>query len=405
MRRPVLPLLFGLLSVAAFPAPAAEARDEDFPKTEPVAAGIDVKALDRLRRWSELMDSDAVVVIKDGKLVVNWTFDKKTGPIEAMSATKSIVGLAVGRLIDDGRIKSLDQPVYEFYPEWNQGKKARITIRHLLNHTSGIQAFLNTAEIYASPDYIQLALAAEFSDDPGSKFAYNNKAVNLLAGIVEKSSGKRMDRYIGETIFKPMGITDFSWSLDRSGNPQAMAGLQIKALDLAKIGQMMLDRGCGKVGESSAKSGLSSRRSRARISILRCGLLWWITAQESLIADDAFVNELKTYGPEEATLEALRALKPLPDSQFWPQVSAVLAKDKILMTKLGEIDRRARQGMSPPPKRVVTGRPFGFMALGYLGNTWLSFPNERLIAVRQYRSPAEPDHKDKAKPNREPKVD
>ena len=78
-----------------------------------------------------------------------------------MSATKSIVSLAIGRLIDSGKITSLDQPVSDFYPEWKQGRKKLITVRHLLNHTSGIQNPPITTEIYASPDFVQLALAAE----------------------------------------------------------------------------------------------------------------------------------------------------------------------------------------------------------------------------------------------------
>ena len=90
-------------------------KDVDFPKAEPGAVGIDLVALERLKKRAEQTDSDVVVVVKDGKLVADWTFGKDRGPIHAMSATKSVVGLAVGRLIDDGKITSLDQPVCEFY--------------------------------------------------------------------------------------------------------------------------------------------------------------------------------------------------------------------------------------------------------------------------------------------------
>ena len=60
--------------------------------------------------------------------MANWDFGREHGLIEAISATKSIVNLAIGRLIDQGKIKSIDQPVHEFFPEWNQRRKKLVTI-------------------------------------------------------------------------------------------------------------------------------------------------------------------------------------------------------------------------------------------------------------------------------------
>ena len=85
-----------------------------------------------------------------------------------------------------------------------------------------------------------------------------------------------MDIYIGEEIFKPMGITDFTWSLDPAGNPHGMAGLQIRAVDLVKIGQMMLDggswRGTRVVSEEWVRL---STGEPGRPHDPTCGLLWW----------------------------------------------------------------------------------------------------------------------------------
>ena len=210
-----------------------------------------------------------MVIIKDGKLVADWDFGQKRQPIEAMSATKSIVSLAIGRLIDAGKIKSVDQPVCDFYPEWKQGRKRSITIRHLLSQTSGLQNLPTTMpEIYPSPDFVQLALAAELSDDPGSKFSYNNKATNLLAGVVKRASGMRMDQYLGKEIFEPLGITDVSWDLDQAGNPHGMAGLDIRAIDLAKIGQMMLDEGSWNGKQILSKEWVRKSIAPAKSSIL-----------------------------------------------------------------------------------------------------------------------------------------
>ena len=79
--------------------------------------------------------------------------------------------------------------------EYYAGKKALVTIKHLLNHTSGMQDVAKAGiEVESSKDVVKLALAAELSDEPGTHFYYNNKGVNLLVGIVERASGKWIAR-------------------------------------------------------------------------------------------------------------------------------------------------------------------------------------------------------------------
>ncbi len=160
-----------------------------------------------------------------------------------MSAAKSLVNLAIGRLVDEGKIKSLEPTVSDIFLDVEPGPQTAHAIRHLLNHTSGLEDKPTTGEIYASPDYVQFALAADVVSDPGARFFYSNKATNLLAGVVRRASGRPLDKYVQREIFSPLGIIDFTWSKDDAGNPHGMAGLHITAVDLAKIGQLMLDEG------------------------------------------------------------------------------------------------------------------------------------------------------------------
>jgi CubicO group peptidase (beta-lactamase class C family) len=207
------------------------------------AAAVDAERLEDLRRAAEAANSDAVVVYRDGELVAEWYFDKERGPIEAMSVVKSLVAVGIGRLVTLGKLE-LDQPVHTLFPEWKQGRKQHITVRHILTHTSGLQNEPNAGlEIYPAPDALQLALAAELSHDPGEHFAYNNKAVNLLSGIIERAYGERMDRFFERELFAQMGIDEAGWYYDRAGRPHAMAGIRLHARDLAKFGQLVLDRG------------------------------------------------------------------------------------------------------------------------------------------------------------------
>lgn len=110
--------------------------------------------------------------------------------------------------------------------------------------TSGVQNYPHTGiEIYPSPDFVKLALAAELSERPGEVYRYNNKSLNLVAGIFQHVTGKRMDSYIGERLFKPLGILDYRWSLDPSGNPHMMSGCQIKPHDFVKLGMLVANEG------------------------------------------------------------------------------------------------------------------------------------------------------------------
>lgn len=248
------------------------------PVSSPRVEGIDRMRLETLVDEARLADSDALVVLRNGKLVGEWYFEKERGPIQTMSATKSIVSMAIGHLIDSGSIDSLDQLVADFYPEWRQGRKRDVTIRHLLNHTSGLQNVPNAGEeIYPAPDAIKLALAAELSYEPGTHFSYNNKAVNLLGGVVERASGEPLDVFVRDVLLVPLCIEEgTSWYKDESGVPHAMAGLEIDAIGLAALGQLMLDRGMWK-GErllSEEWVDLSTRPSQEFMP--NAGLLWWL---------------------------------------------------------------------------------------------------------------------------------
>ena len=368
------------------PKTAQEIDAGAFPRGEPAKLGINALALEKLRKRAEEAGSDAVVILKDGHLIADWDFGRKRGTIEAMSATKSIVSLAIGRLIDAGKIKSVDQPVCEIYPEWKQGRKKLITLRHLLSQTSGLQNVRMTpVEIYPSPDFVQLALAAELSDEPGSKFSYNNKAVNLLAGVVQRASGMRMDKYLGKEIFEPLGIKDFSWTLDSAGNPHGMSGLQIRAIDLAKIGQMMLDEGAWKGKQILSKDWVGKSIAPSQDLYPSYGLLWWLHPEsESLAVDDAIVKHFKDRGMTKASLKKLEDLKgkPIEATKFWSTVGQIIRGDEVLKTKLAELNA----GL-PQLKPIVSGPVRSYEAQGYLGQYLIVIPRDRIVAVRQRRGP------------------
>lgn len=190
--------------------------------------------------------TSSLVVLHAGELVGEWQSGGARRPIEAMSVTKVALNLAVGRLLTLGKLDSLDVPVHEYFPDWTKGAYAKITVRHLLTHTSGLPPGVPTPEIYEAPDVVEYALGLPLDDEPGTVMRYNNNATNLLAGVVAEAAGMPIDEFLREDLFTTLGITDFRWMRDPAGNPHGMAGLRIHARDLARLGQLALDRGIWK---------------------------------------------------------------------------------------------------------------------------------------------------------------
>ncbi|WP_426702279.1 serine hydrolase domain-containing protein [Rhodanobacter sp. Col0626] len=344
------------------------------------------KALAQLLDGGKQSHSNAVLVLQDGhELGHYYPGDKAPGPIELMSVTKSVVALGIGQLLDQGRIKSLDQPVADFYPEWKQGRKKDITVRMLLEHTSGLQNFPRTdVEVYPAPDAIQLALAAELSSKPGSTASYNNKAVNLLAGIIEKASGQPMDVFFREGMFRTMGIHPGPWDKDKTGHPYAMAGLKLTAADLAKLGQLVLDHGRWQGRQLLSASFVDSMLAPASMEG-QCGLLWWRATQWMHFSPNpTSFAMLRERGVPEATVSKLENTLRNAHFDSVDAMQAGIAKALGPDAKSIMVDQLINRGIGPYRLfKVSQGPVVAYDGNGDGGQYVVVVPQAKLVAVRQ----------------------
>lgn len=351
--------------------------------------GVDRAKLLRLIERGRETHSDGLVVIQDGKILAEEYFGKPKGAVYLASAGKSLLALAIGKLLDEGKIKSLDQPVSDFYPEWLQGNKKLITIRMLMNHTSGIQNVANaTVEIERKNppvNAIKLALAAELSDKPGANWSYNNKAVGLLGGIIEKASGKKMESYFAESFYKPMDIRNYDWIRDEDGNPTAYGAFSLEPMDLAKFGLLMLGNGKYEGRQIVSESFVGEALKPSQTLFPAGGLLWWRYPKfsKSLIDDEKFA-ELRRAGVGE---DFLRKIEPLRNVDFQDNQTYFAAAEKALGKNWREQINKAFEGVTVTlRKRVFSDEIVAYYAAGFRGNYLIVIPKAKLVAVRVVRN-------------------
>jgi CubicO group peptidase (beta-lactamase class C family) len=214
------------------------------PRGDAYQLGLAPSALDDLLRDAEFTESEALIIVKGGRVVVERYFGHNNGLVELMSLTKSIVSLIIGCLIAEGTICSVDVPLFTWYPEWREGLKSEVTLRHILTHTSGLEHSVITATMAAqAANRVEYTRALRVVKKPGSEFSYNNEATQLLSGIVNIAAGMPLDVYVKKKLFDPLGISIWSWEKDRAGNVQASYGLSLSARDVARIGLLVLNEG------------------------------------------------------------------------------------------------------------------------------------------------------------------
>ncbi|WP_213955078.1 MULTISPECIES: serine hydrolase [unclassified Variovorax] len=170
------------------------------------------------------------------------------------SASKSVASLAVGIAIDQGLIRSINQPIFDFFPECADLRtpdKDRLQLLHALTMTMGltwVEATPATGEnndesrMHRAADPSRYVLGLAPTAPPGQEFFYNTGALTLVSAIVHKATGRPLDEFARTELFKPLGITDFEWSRVK-GDSDAGGGLRMRPRDMAKIGQLVLAGG------------------------------------------------------------------------------------------------------------------------------------------------------------------
>ncbi len=247
-----------------------------------------VPATDKLNTTHKKLQTVAFLVIKNDSIWHESYFDgyTNTSKSNSFSLAKSIVSAALGKAIMQGKIKSLDQKVTDFFPKL-KGKFAKeVTIGDLSSMASG----LSWEEKYYSPfsivtrayfdDHLkELILGLSIKDKPGQQFRYLSGATQLLAMCIEKATGEYLSNYVSKHFWKPMGAeNDALWQLDEAdfGIEKAYCCIASSARDFARFGRLYKQNGVwnGKqiLERSFVEKSLQPRFSESP----EYGYGWWL---------------------------------------------------------------------------------------------------------------------------------
>ncbi|AIE86075.1 serine hydrolase domain-containing protein [Fimbriimonas ginsengisoli] len=354
-----------------------------FQKPRIAYSGFDPVAVQNLLRACRESESWSLVVMHHGKVAIDENFGVEIPACNLMSATKSITSLAVGMLLDDGKIPSLDTPLQYFFPSYRGKWKEKVTIRRMLEHTSGIRLYQQDPG--AGKDFpknrVAAALAAPVVTEPGTLFLYKNRAVDLLAGVVRKASGMPLDDFVWQRLFRPLGVATYLWGRDPDGNSHGSAELALYPRDMAKIGQLMLNKGMWNGKRIVSERYVSMATTASKITENEgnsCGLLWWICDPWFTLDEDG-VQKLLNAGLEPKAADKVRKLidEKWPGSREMGFDIIRAAGGSPAVAKLTFFNWDSLPSSSTDAERNV-----GFYANGWGGQWILVLPDLDIVAVR-----------------------
>ena len=248
--------------------------DAEFQKGYLIENGIDslkIASMEDAIRKGAYPNIHSVLLLKNGQLVFEKYFkgeDEEWGDSlgivehhrdslhDVRSISKSVVAACTGIALQQGKIDSVTQSIFDFFPEYaeyNTGQRAHITVETLLTMTTGMEWNENIPysdpensemQMTSAEDPIAFVLSRPIVKTPGKVWGYNGGTTQLLAAIIEKVSGEDIHQFAMNHLFSPMGIEKSEWTnFPNTKNPAAASGLRLRSRDLMKFGMVYTNDG------------------------------------------------------------------------------------------------------------------------------------------------------------------
>ncbi|MFD0863045.1 serine hydrolase domain-containing protein [Sungkyunkwania multivorans] len=234
-----------------------------------------VEATPRLENANERFGTVAFLIIKNDSIWFEKYYEDygTTSKSNSFSMAKSITSALLGKAIMDGYIKSLDQPVSDFFPKFSEGLAAKLTVGDLSSMASGLNwdehyknPFSITARGYYDDDLAETILGLEVTTEPGTSFSYMSGNTQLLGMVIRKATGRSLSQYLSESFWQPLGVEhDALWQLDDDEHQleKAFCCIASNARDFSRFGKLYKNQGKWK-GEQLLDAEFVDRSTKSR---------------------------------------------------------------------------------------------------------------------------------------------
>ncbi len=203
---------------------------------------------------NSVLETTAFVVIQNDSVIFEkyWHEYSADSMSNSYSVAKSWVSTLIGVAIKEQKIKDVNETVCLFLPEFCTGENSRVTIKHLLTMSSGLnwkESYYNplgkTSEAYYGNNIKKLMLSLKNVEPPGETFKYQSACTQILTFILEKATGKTISDYASEKLWRPMGAKHPAlWSIDKeNGDEKGFCCINSNARDFARLGRLYLNFG------------------------------------------------------------------------------------------------------------------------------------------------------------------
>jgi CubicO group peptidase (beta-lactamase class C family) len=287
-----------------------------FPQAAADRVSLDPVALEQASQWAAANNSVALLVLHRGVVQLERYYGGATAEtlVSGRDMTRSMLGFVVGIALAEGKITSLDTAASTWLPEWRNDPRGAITLRQLLQNTSGLEELPSTipargegvlgwwppfkalvtnqnARLSLGSDFAGAALAFKAAHPPGVRFYVSNANAQLVAVILERATGEPFETYVNSRLWAKLGAGRAELYLDRrNGMPAAYCCLRATARDFLRLGALLVDDGqIG--GQRVLPPGWVPQMAAGSVANASYGLQIWtgrtsIQTSESSVAGD-----------------------------------------------------------------------------------------------------------------------
>jgi CubicO group peptidase (beta-lactamase class C family) len=225
---------------------------KDLPRSAAAAQQVDPAAV---LAFVDAVEADpaielhSLMVVRHGHVVAEGWWAPHTPERTRLlySLSKSFTSTALGLALEEGRF-GLDDPVVSYFPEFDaeitDPRSRSVTLRHLASMASGHNRDMMQEALTGDPqEPVRGFLLVAPDEEPGTVFAYSQPCTYTLAAIIQRATGMRLSEYLRPRLFDPLGIGEVGWLTWPPGREQGFSGLFARTEDVAKLGQLYLQRG------------------------------------------------------------------------------------------------------------------------------------------------------------------